>query len=51
MGFIFNVIFSCVTLNSFKSIMSLNALVKEKLYSQNDVLEVELYTLELMFIL
>lgn len=31
--------------------MALNALVKEKLYLQNDVLEVELYTLEMMFIL
>lgn len=31
--------------------MSLNALVKEKLYPQNDVLEVELCTLEMMFIL
>lgn len=49
-SFIFNVIFSCITLNSFKS-MSLNALVKEKLYPQNDVLEVELYTREIVFIL
>lgn len=31
--------------------MSLNALVKEKLYPQNNVLEVELYTLEIVFIL
>lgn len=48
MGFIFNVLFSCITLNSFKSIMSL---VKGKLYPLNDVLEVELYTLGMMFIL
>lgn len=51
MDFIFNVIFSCITLNSFKSVISLNALVKEKLYPQNDVLHVELYTLEMMFML
>lgn len=40
MNFIVNVIFSCITLNSFKSIMSLNALVKEKLHPQNVVLQV-----------
>lgn len=50
MGCIFNVIFSW-TLNSFRSVMSLNALVKEKLYPQNNVLEVELSTLEIMSIL
>lgn len=48
MDFIFNVIFSCITLNSFTSVISLNALVK--LYPQN-VLHVELYTLEMMFML
>lgn len=40
MNFIVNIIFSCITLNIFKSIMSLNALVKEKLYHQNAVLQV-----------
>jgi len=48
-GFIFNVIFSCVTLNSFKSIMSLNAPVE--VYPWNDILEVKLYALELLFLL
>lgn len=40
MNFIVNVIFCCVTLNSFKSIMSLNALAEEKLHPQNAVLQV-----------
>lgn len=48
MGCILHVIFSW-TLNSFRSVMSLNAL--EKLYPQNNVLEVELSTLEIMPIL
>lgn len=39
-NFIVNTIFCCITLNSFKSIMSLNALLKEKLYPQNAVLQV-----------
>lgn len=40
MNFIVDTIFCCITLNSFKSIMSLDALVKEKLYLQNAVLQV-----------
>lgn len=40
MNFVVNIIFCCITLNSFKSIMSLNALVNEKLYLQNAVLQV-----------
>lgn len=39
MNFIVNTIFCCVTLNSFKSIVSLDALVKEKLCLQNAVLQ------------
>lgn len=39
MNFIVSIISSCITLNSFKS-MSLNALVKEKIYPQNAVLQV-----------